>query len=121
MAVNRNFKIYQGSTFTKTVKFCDSSYQPIDISLWTFLGQIRTRYDALSVVESFNFTNGGATGELTFYLSATETAAIPVDASVNVNKRETDYCYDIEYTKPDTTVKRFYEGIISVSPEVSKV
>jgi len=111
-----NLIIEQGTTYTKTLTFKDGAGVPLDITGWTFDGQIRRTYNSSDILASFTFvilnqvTN---TGEVELSLTDTETMAIPADYKVS------NYVYDIE-TTVGSVVTRVVEGNVSFSAEVTK-
>lgn len=118
-----NLNIEQGATFFKTFTLKDSLGVEINLTGYTFSGKIRQRYDAPSVVATFTCAVLNQTsfeGQFTITLTAAETAAIPVDPSKTVLRDLTEYLYDIEAIKPDSTVDRILEGKALVSPEVTR-
>lgn len=120
MAANYNMVVNQGEDFIIKLLIKDESGVPVDISNDTFQGQIRERYDSPNVAASFSFEFGQNTGEVYVKLSNTVTAAIPVQASSQSNKRpSTEFVYDIEQTKSGIKT-RILEGIVAVSANVTK-
>lgn len=111
-AAKLNIVIEQGATWSKTLTLTDTDTGlPIDLTGYTFRGQMRTDYDAAAAAASFTCTVASALeGIVTVYLSATATAAIAYGG----------YVYDIEMVKPDTTVARLLYGKAKVTPEVTK-
>ncbi len=108
--------IEQGTTFKTKLTFKDANEVLIDISSWSFAGQIRRTYDATSILASFAFaiqnqiTN---TGEVIVSLTNTQTSGIPAEAAI------TNYAYDIEATISGE-VRRMVEGKVKFSAEVTR-
>lgn len=120
-AANLDLDIEQGATFTRVFSFFDSSGAPIDVSLWTFRGQIRAYESAATVLASFAFVNGPLAYQTTCTISDTDTSAIPViQTGVDPNRVVRVCIYDIETEKPDTTVDRIFQGYANVSGEVTR-
>lgn len=97
--------------------------QPEDITGWTFLAQIRLRYDtgnpALAVmVQDIQDAEGGL---VVLSLSATAIANLtPRLPSTTPRKRITQFAWDLKATDGDGKSRRFYEGVINLVPAVSK-
>lgn len=120
MAAIYNMAVNQGEDFIIKLLIKDESNNPVDISTNTFSGQIRERYDSANVAASFSFEFGQHTGEVYVKLTNAVTAAIPVQASSQSNKRPTtEFVYDIEQTKSGVKT-RILQGIVSVSANVTK-
>jgi hypothetical protein len=117
-----NFTIEQGTTFERTITINDSLDAPIDLTGFTFRGEIRKKYSDSVSQASFTFTildQVANTGQVKMTMSSFVTASIPVDKADSAAKKLTQYCYDVEMdTGP--TVERIIEGIVSVSPEVTR-
>ncbi len=113
-AAKYNLKIDQGSTFSRGMAFTDANGAPVSKVGYTYRGMIRLTYDAASSLVSFSFdTTGLATGEITFYLSAVQTATLPSTLGKD------PLVYDIEEVL-GANVERILQGSVSVSPEATK-
>ena len=108
MATRTNFIIEQGTTFSKIIDVLDANNVPVDISGHTANAQFRTHYNTNTATTFTSTTN--ANGEITISLTANQTA------NVVANR----YVYDIELTDPGGNVARIAEGIVTVSPEVTR-
>lgn len=122
-AAKLDLEIEQGTTFLRTCTIKDINGDPVDISDWTFAGQIRVKYDSTDIEAAFTFVVLNQTtskGKFTFGLSADDSAAISVSPSGNEDcKKLTSYVYDIETTRGGIT-ERLLEGGVFVSPEVTR-
>jgi hypothetical protein len=78
-----NFKIYRGQTFTRVVTYRDSAGALVNLTGYsvTFVARPSVNYgsDTISLSSGSGITLGGAAGTITITLSATATAALPVD------------------------------------------
>ena len=122
-AASLNLLVEQGTTFQRLVTFKDPAGAAVDITGWAFTGQIRKRYDSPDVVAAFSFTildQVASTGQVLMTMAPSVTGAIPVDKSSSVSKRLTTYAYDVDVLVPGGEVDRVIEGIVNVSPEVTK-
>lgn len=120
MAANYNMSINQGEDFIIKLLIKDDLGNAVNISSYTFDGQLREKYDSSSIAATFTFEFGQNTGEVFVKLSNQVTAAIPCAPATNSNKRpQTEFIYDIEQTK-DGIKTRILQGIASVSPNVTR-
>jgi hypothetical protein len=109
MAIKSNLVIDQGTTFSTIVTLVDSENSSIDVTGYTVSSQIRKHYSS-SNSQSFSTSLGGANGTVTLSLTSTQTSSLVAGR----------YVYDIEITSPSGTVTRIVEGIVTVTPEVSR-
>lgn len=109
MARKANLVVDQGSTFTTTITLTDDDGTILNLTGYTGAGQIRKWYTSTNAV-SFSVAIAPTSGEVTLQLSATTTA----------NMAAGRYVYDVELTT-GSTVSRVLEGLITVTPEVTKV
>lgn len=121
-AAKLDIYVDQGQTWSKVLTFTNrSDGSAIDITGYTFRGQIRDYYDASVVRASFTFTAGAADNKKVATLPAATTAALPAASSGNkIDRKYTLFTYDIEATKPDSTEKRYLQGTVFMSPEVTR-
>jgi hypothetical protein len=109
MGTKVNLIIDQGSTFETTVNMTDSNGDLVDLTGYTGAGQIRKHYTSSNSV-NFTVSLGASEGTITLGLSANATANL-------VSGR---YVYDIELTDPSGDVTRVFEGIVTVTPQVTR-
>lgn len=107
MAIKANLVIDQGSTFASSIELLDQNDEALDITDYTARGQLRKHYTSTN---SVSFSTGLSNGTLVISLTANQTANI-------VSGR---YVYDIELVDPLGTVTRILEGIVTVTPEVTR-
>lgn len=111
MATKLNMTIDQGSTFERTLRFYTDGSTPKDLTGFTFRGQLRENYDDASPAGEFTMTVLDApAGVVNMLLTAATTAAL------DPGKLK----YDVEMVRPNATVRRLFEGVITVTPEVTK-
>jgi len=123
MAVEKNYDIAQGSDFELLLTFTDGNGALINLTGYTFAGKIRRKTQDATAVASFTFTVANQTtntGEVTVTLPAATSSAIQLDPSDNYKRKITYFSYDMERTRGDGNVFRFREGIIAMSPEVTR-
>lgn len=109
MGTKQNLVIDQGTSFQSVLNYRDDNQDPINLTGYTGAGQIRKHYSS-SNSTSFTITLGGANGTVTLALSANTTANL-------VSGR---YVYDIEITNGSGLVSRIFEGIVTVTPQVTR-
>ena len=107
MALKANMVIDQGTTFSTMIEILDENYEPVNVASYSARGQIRKHY---SSTNSVSFSTSLSNGSLVVSLTANQTANI-------VSGR---YVYDIELVDPANTVARILEGIVTVTPEVTR-
>ena len=100
--------VEQGSTFSVGIELYDNLDQPLDVTNMTVEGKMRKYYTSSN---SVSFGTTLSNGELVISLDYVETAAIEAGR----------YVYDIELTDTESnTVVRLIEGIVTVTPQVTK-
>jgi len=111
MATVRNLTIDQGSSFSISIELSDLLGNPLDLSDYTIQAQMRKSYGSNSYT-AFTTSAGEdpTNGELTLTLTNTQTSAL----------RAGRYVYDIEIEDSDEIVTRVLEGIVTVTPEVTR-
>jgi hypothetical protein len=102
-----NLVIDQGTTFSQVISLTDADDLPLDTDVYSARGQIRKHYLSNT---SVSFTTTLANGDLTLSLTSTQTANIVAGR----------YVYDVELIDAANNVTRLMEGIVTVTPEVSK-
>lgn len=107
MALKANIVIDQGSTFASTVEILDENDEAIDVTNYQARGQIRKHYSSTNAV---SFSTSLSNGSLVISLTANQTA----------NMVAGRYVYDIELIDPANTVVRILEGIVTLTPEVTR-
>lgn len=122
-AATLNIEIEQGASFYRLLTVKDNSGTPIDLTGYTFRGQVRSKYSDASILAAFTFTilnQVSATGQVEMTMTDIVTAGIPV-ASVSDNSRpSTPGIYDVEMVSGSGTVTRLLEGSADISPEVTR-
>ena len=109
MGTKVNLVVDQGATFETTINLTDDSGDLVDLSGYTGAGQVRKHYTS-SNATNITVTLGGANGTVTLGLSANATANLVAGR----------YVYDVEVTDVGGTVSRIFEGIVTVTPQVTR-
>lgn len=111
MAAITNLYIDAGSTFSAIITCRGSDGLPLNLTGFTVASQIRKSY-ASATAYSLNPTIYSAVaGKIRITLSHTQSAAIKAGR----------YMYDIEITSPIGEKQRVSEGIVIVTPEITKI
>ena len=112
MAIKANLVVDQGSDFSATVSLVDSAGDALDLTEYTANAQMRKNY-ASSTAVSFTttITNPKTLGKLTLALSNAQTSAIDPGR----------YLYDVEIVSSTNVITRVVEGIVTVTPNITRV
>ena len=109
MATKANLTIDQGSTFNVTLDLTDENDTVIDLTGYSGVSQIRKTFTSLTGV-SFAVAISAQYGTVTLSLTPAQTASLVAGR----------YVYDVELTSAGGTVSRIIEGIVTVTPQVTK-
>ena len=108
MATKSNIQMDQGSTFSTIVNLTDENGDAINLSTYTGAAQMRKHYTSTN---SVSFTVSlTSNGQVTLSLTANQTANIVAGR----------YVYDVEVTDSGGTISRIVEGIVTVTPNVTR-
>lgn len=126
-AAKSNLTIEQGATFQIALNFngaknLDGSLgPPIDVSDWSFTGQLRSNFSSPVDIQAFTFNVGDASNQIIVSLSATQSGLIPVNPVNSVTTQSTNYAYDIFATLADeVTVLKILYGNAILIPRVTQ-
>lgn len=121
-----DFYIEQGSDFLRKLIFQDNAVptpNKENLTGQTFRGQIRRSISDATIVVSFSFsildqvTN---TGEVEVRLTSSQTSSISLKPQTSAQREPQEFAYDIERVFTDGRVERVLEGLVLVSPEVTR-
>ena len=107
MAIYANLTVDQGSTFTATIDVVDSEGSALDLTGYTYFGQIRKNYKSSTAVD---FTIAAAPGGIELVLSSTQTDAM----------KPGRYLYDVEIVSPGGEITRVVEGQLEITPSITR-
>ena len=107
MAAKVPMIIDQGSTFNAEVNLTDQDGDPLNVNNMTARGQIRRHYSSVTATD---LTCTLANGMLTISLTSAQTSAMEAGR----------YVYDIELVDGANNVHRLFEGVATVTPEVTR-
>lgn len=109
MATKANLVIDQGTTYSTDINLTDENGDPLNLSGYSANSQIRKHYTSSNSIV-FSTTINATSGVITLSLNANQTANI-------VSGR---YVYDIELTDASNSISRIVEGIVTVTPQVTR-
>lgn len=108
MATKANLIIDQGSDFHTEINITDEDDNPIDLSGYTGVSQLRKHYTS-STSTPF-VVHVDIYGNIQLVMSASTTANLVAGR----------YVYDVELVSSGNVVTRVVEGIVTVTPQVTK-
>jgi hypothetical protein len=109
MATKANILIDQGSTYTTDLNLTDENGDALNLSGYSANSQIRKHYTSSNSV-TFSTSVNAVAGVITLSLTANQTSNL-------ISGR---YVYDVELTDASNSVSRIVEGIVTVTPQVTR-
>jgi len=111
MAAKANIVVDQGTTFSTSLNLTDDAGAAIDLTGYTASGQVRKWYTSSN---SVNFV-------ITIPTPTSGIINLSLDANATGNLVYGRYVYDVIRTETSTgKVARLVEGILTVTPEVTR-
>lgn len=110
MAIKANLVIDQGTSFSATIDVVDVAGVAFDLTGYTVAAQMRKNYTSSTAV-TFSAGHNDALGGITLSLLPTITSLIEPGR----------YLYDVEITSPGGTITRVVEGIVTVTPGMTRI
>ena len=111
MASISNLYIDAGSTFSAIISVSGSSGTPLNLTGYTVASQIRKSYGSITVYAFTSTIYDAVTGKVRLVLSST------ISSSIKPGR----YLYDIEVTSPSNEKLRVVEGLVIITPEITKI
>jgi len=111
MAAISNLYIDAGSSFSAIISVKGSDGLPLNLTGYTVASQMRKSYGSLT---AYAFT-------ATIYDAASGKVRIVMPATTSSGIKPGRYLYDIEVTSPVPEKLRVVEGIVVVTPEITKI
>ena len=111
--------IEQGSTFEMVLTLTDEASALIDLSGETFRGQVRKTTSDAAIQAAFQFEKL-TLGSIRCFIPASVTTLIEMPKATGAVKKTVAMVYDIESEGALGVVRRWVEGVATVSPEASK-
>jgi hypothetical protein len=102
----------QGATFESTLDLTNDDGSAINVAGYVFSGQIRKSYYSANATANLIITvSSAANGNL----------VISLNSATTTNIKAGRYLYDVKMTSPSNTITRIVEGVITITPQVTKV
>ena len=111
MAAKANIVIDQGTTFSTFLNLTDDAGLPIDLTSYQARGQIRKWYTSTSYTSFI----------VTIPVPTDGNIYVSLDANTTASMAAGRYVYDIETVDTANNITRVVEGILTVTPEVTRV
>ena len=109
MATKANIFIDQGTDFSTTISIANMNDESISLAGYSGAAQIRKHYSSANSV-SFGVSIDEINGNLTLTLNPTQTNAMTPG----------HYVYDVELTDSANVVSRIVEGLVTITPSVTR-
>ena len=109
MAIKAHITIDQGATYSTSIDVTDDAGDAVDLTGYTGAAQMRKHYTSTNA-HSFTVGIGNASGVVT----------LSMNAAVTGNISPGRYVYDCELTDAQGTVSRLIEGIVTITPQVTR-
>ena len=103
--------IDQGATFETSIDLVGDDGAAINIAGYIFQGQIRKSYYSTNVTANLTITTISNTAG---------NVHVSLDPATTANIKAGRYLYDVKMTDTENIVTRIVEGIITVTPQVSR-
>lgn len=111
MAIKANLVIDQGTDFSAIIDLQGSDDLPYNLTGHVVASQMRKNYTASSAAATFVCSHNGELGQINLSLPKSETVDIEPGR----------YMYDVEITSAGDVTTRVVEGIVTVSPGITRV
>lgn len=109
MATKANLVIDQGSTFSSDLTLTDENGDPLTLNGYTANSQIRKWYSSTNAAATFTTSINTVSAVITLSLTANQTSNLVAGR----------YVYDVEISD-GAEVSRIVEGIVTVTPQVTR-
>lgn len=110
MATKANLVVDQGADFSTIISLADLDDEAIDLTGYTGSAQIRKHYSSSNAV-NFSVSLDSNAGDITLSLTAAQTNAMLAGR----------YVYDLELQNSAGIRSRIVEGILTVTPGVTRI
>ena len=108
MATKVNLVVDQGTTFTTSITFNDENGNTINFSTYSGAAQMRKHFTSSNSTSfSVSLTSNGV---VTLSLTANQTGNLVAGR----------YVYDLEVTDASNQISRLIEGVVTVTPNVTR-
>jgi hypothetical protein len=109
MGTKANLKIDQGSDFSTSITLTDDDGSALNLTGYTGAAQLRKYYTSTTSID-FNVDVDANTGAVSLSMTSNTTNHIEAGR----------YVYDVELTDTSGTVSRILEGIVTITPGVTR-
>jgi hypothetical protein len=109
MAIKANLQIDQGADFSTEIDVLDDNGDVVNLTGYSGAAQMRKHYTS-STATNFTVAVNALAGTVTLSMNAV--------TSANVTPGR--YVYDCELTSSSNVVSRLVEGIVTVTPQVTR-
>lgn len=109
MAIKTNLVVDQGTTYSTSIDVIDDYGNLIDLTGYSAAAMMRKHY-ASSNATSFVTVVNVSTSQVTLSLTANTTANLIAGR----------YVYDCELTDANNNISRLVEGIVTITPQVTR-
>jgi hypothetical protein len=109
-AAYTNLYIEQGASYSTTITVNDVYSSTFDLSGYSVKSQMRKSYYSANATATFTTSISISTGQITLALDA------PTTANISAGR----YVYDATIKDTSNNVTRILEGIVDVSPSVTR-
>lgn len=110
MSIQVNLDVDKGATFSATITITDDNNEAANLSGYTANAQMRKSYYSSTSID-FNTSIDSSNGIITLSMPAARTSNITAGR----------YVYDVEISETQlNTITRVVEGIVTVSPNVTR-
>jgi hypothetical protein len=110
MATISNLVVDQGTTFSSIITITNQDGTPMDLTDYTVKSQFRKSYQSSTAINFTASIYDAAAGEVRLQLDPADTTGV----------RAGRYLYDIELTSPLNEKIRALEGLVILTPEITK-
>lgn len=110
MATVSNLFVDAGADYSTIITVAATNGQPLNLTGYSVASQMRKSYSSSTV---YNFTTSvydASQGKVRLQLNNSQSSAIPAGR----------WLYDVEITSPSGTKTRVLEGIVTVTPEITR-
>lgn len=111
MATVSNLYLDQGSDFSSIITLTNQDSTPLNLTGFTVKSQFRKSYQSSAAVNFVASVYSAVEGKVRLQLPAEASSAVQAGR----------YLYDIEVTSPLGERKRVLEGIVIITPEITRI
>ena len=111
MASISNLFVDQGSSYSNIITVAATSGSALDLTGYTVASQMRKSYQSSTAFAFTASVYDALNGKVRLQLTSTQSGAITPGR----------YLYDVEITDPNGNKTRVIEGIVTVTPEITKI